>query len=104
MQSSTPYLTIKQATQRATMSLFDSSPTLQPDNVQPHPVTFTAIGVFIVISAVGLSVVVGFVLFVWWYRMKKRREQRDAVLQLVELSNIGHSPGPSSREGVGIAR
>jgi hypothetical protein len=40
---------------------------------------------------VGLSIVVGFVVFGVWYRIKRKREQHEAAVELVELSRIGDS-------------
>ncbi|KAG9188707.1 hypothetical protein G6011_07412 [Alternaria panax] len=70
------------------MSVFDPQPTQSAELSEQHPSTTAAIISFIIISAVGLSIVVGFVSFGAWYRMKRRREQLEAAIELVELSRI----------------
>lgn len=88
------------------MSIFDPDTTHPTEVTKQYPTTSATIVVFIVISAVGLSVVVGFVLFVAWYRMKKRREQHEAAVELVELSRIGAAMQNSpiqQRQEVGVA-
>ena len=70
------------------MSVFDPEPT---QLTKQHPSTTAAIVSFIVISAVGLSIVVGFVVFGVWYRIKRKREQHEAAVELVELARIGNS-------------
>jgi hypothetical protein len=70
------------------MSVFDPKPT---QLTEQHLSTTAAIVTFIVISAVGLSIVVGFVVFGVWYRVKRKREQHEAAVELVELSRIGDS-------------
>jgi NADH:ubiquinone oxidoreductase subunit K len=90
------------------MSLFDpdSMPPAEVTEKQPTTTTSTTIMIFIVISAVGLSAVVGFVLFVAWYRMKKRRQQHEASVELVELSLIEAALQVSparQRQDIGVA-
>jgi hypothetical protein len=72
------------------MSLFDptSVPTLSGTDPGKSS-TATTIVIFVIISALGSAVVVGFVVFGTWYRMKKRREQSENAIQLVELSANG---------------
>lgn len=86
------------------MSVFDPIPTPIPDNSRKHRSTSETITIIIAVTAVGLSVVVSFVLFVIWFRMKKKRECREADIQLEELSPIGVSFRQLAAHEVGIAR
>jgi len=71
------------------MSLFEPKSTPVAEVAKQQATTSAIIIIiFIVISAIGSSVVVGFVLFVAWYRVKKRRGQHQAAVELVELSVI----------------
>ncbi|CAG5173393.1 uncharacterized protein ALTATR162_LOCUS7622 [Alternaria atra] len=88
------------------MSVFDSDSTHPAELSDQHPTTSAAIMIFIIISAVGLSVVVGFIFFVAWYRMKKRREQHEVAVELVEPSQIEavmQNPPVQQRQEVGMA-
>jgi hypothetical protein len=86
------------------MSLFDASPSPTLDGTtDEHPGTATAVAFFVIISAVGSAFVVGFILFGIWYRLRKKREQREAAMQLVELSRTGAAQRPPPQE-VGVAR
>ena len=74
------------------MSLFDATPSPTFDGMaQEHPGIEFTIVVFVIMSAVSLSGVVGFALFCVWYRM---REQREVA---IELSHNGTAPVPSSQ-------
>ena len=70
------------------MSLFEPKSTPVTEVAKQQVTTSAIIIIFIVISAIGSSVVVVFVLFVAWYRVKKRRGQHQAAVELVELSVI----------------
>jgi heme/copper-type cytochrome/quinol oxidase subunit 2 len=70
------------------MSLFEPTPTPVAKAAEQHPTTSATIIIFIVISAIGLAVVLGFVVFGAWYRVKKTRQQHQAAVELVELSRI----------------
>ena len=86
------------------MSLFDASlsPTLD-GTTQEHSRTATTVVIFVIITAVGSALVVGFILFGVWYRLKKKREQRGAAMQLVELSQTGAAQETPPQD-VGVAR
>ncbi|KAF1837494.1 hypothetical protein BDW02DRAFT_565973 [Decorospora gaudefroyi] len=78
------------------MSLFDPTtapelllPTENDDDVDLSQ-TNLAIVAIIVITAISLSSVLGFALFAIWHRMKKRREQQEAVIRLVEFARYGN--------------
>jgi len=70
------------------MSLFEPKSSPVTEVAKQQATTSATIIIFIVISAIGSSAVVGFVLFVAWYRVKKKREQNQAAAELVELSVI----------------
>jgi hypothetical protein len=89
------------------MRIFDPDSTHPAELSEQHPTTSAAIVTLVVISAVGISVVVGFALFGAWYRTKRRREQHEAAVELVELSRIGADLQTSpvqQRQEVGAAR
>jgi hypothetical protein len=74
------------------MSLFDATPSPTLDGMaQEHPGTDSVIVFFVIISAVGSSAVVAFVLFSIWYR---NMEQREVA---IELSHNRPAPVPSSQ-------
>jgi hypothetical protein len=74
------------------MGLFDATPSLTLDGMaQEHLGTDSLIVFFVIISAVGSSAVVAFVLFSIWYR---NMEQREVA---IELSQNGPAPVPSSQ-------
>ncbi|CAE7001554.1 hypothetical protein PTTW11_01257 [Pyrenophora teres f. teres] len=86
------------------MSLFTSNSTPIPGSFRKRQSVPETVIILIIVTAVGLSVVVGFVLFVIWFRMKKRREQHEAAIQLEELTHTGNSLGRPAEHEIGVAR
>lgn len=83
-----PQVSIQSNQQQTAMSLFEPKSSPVTEVAKQQATTSATIIIFIVISAIGSSAVVGFVLFVAWYRVKKKREQNQAAAELVELSVI----------------
>ncbi|KAE8832827.1 hypothetical protein PTNB73_09771 [Pyrenophora teres f. teres] len=86
------------------MSLFTFNSTPIPGSFRKRQSVPETVIILIIVTAVGLSVVVGFVLFVIWFRMKKRREQHEAAIQLEELTHTGNSLGRPAEHEIGVAR
>jgi len=56
------------------MSILVPIPTPITGSSRKHQSTFATVIILVTVTAVGLLIVVGFILFVTWFRMEKRRE------------------------------
>ena len=86
------------------MSVFTPTPTPIPGSSRKQRSVPETVIILVIVTAVGLSVVVGFVLFVVWFRMKKKRQQHEATIQLEELTRNGYSLRRPAEHEIGVAR
>ncbi|PZC98046.1 hypothetical protein A1F97_02579 [Pyrenophora tritici-repentis] len=86
------------------MSVFAPTPTPIPGSSRKQRSVPETVIILVIVTAVGLSIVVGFVLFVVWFRMKKKRQQHEATIQLEELTRNGYSLRRPVEHEIGVAR